>query len=151
MKKKEWGNAIWLLFHTLAVKLKPEYKEDLHTLVLHITSICNNLPCPDCQQHANKVMNQVNKASISVSNEALIDFLWNFHNDVNRRTKAAYFPKEGLEVYKTANTINVVKNFIKIMSAVSNNEKTMLFGFHRALYMKQFTSYIQQNIHKYNQ
>jgi hypothetical protein len=95
-------------------------------------------------------MNQVNKASISASKDALIEFLWNFHNSVNRRTKSAFFPKEGLEIYKTANTQNVVKHFISIMTAVANNEKTMLFGFHRALYMKQFTTYIQQNINKYN-
>ena len=150
MKKKDWGNAVWLLFHTLAVKLKPEHTSELNVLVLHITSICNNLPCPDCQQHANTVMNQVNKASISASKDALIEFLWNFHNSVNRRTKSAFFPKEGLEIYKTANTQNVVKHFISIMTAVANNEKTMLFGFHRALYMKQFTTYIQQNINKYN-
>jgi hypothetical protein len=150
MKKKDWGNAVWLLFHTLAVKLKPEHKYELNVLVTHISNICNNLPCPDCQQHASMVMNKVNTGSISASQDSLIDFLWNFHNDVNRRTKADLYPKEALERYKTANTFNVVKHFITIMSAVANNEKTMLFGFHRALYMKQFINYIQQNIYKYN-
>ena len=150
MKKREWGNAVWLLFHTLAEKLKEEHLSELPILVSHITSICNSLPCPDCQQHASMTMNAVNKTAIASSKEDLIDFLWKFHNDVNRRTKTLYYPKESLDKYKTANTYNVVKHFITIMSAVSNNEKTMLYGFHRALYMKQFIDYINTNNYKYN-
>lgn len=149
MKKKDWGNAVWLLFHTLAEKLKPEFSSELPTLVSHINQICNNLPCPDCQQHASKTMAQVNTAAITASKEALIDFLWKFHNQVNARTKTAAFSKEGLNKYKQANTMNVVKHFIAIMSATSNNEKTMLYGFHRKLMLKNFIDYINGNIGKY--
>ena len=150
MKKRDWGNAIWLLFHTLAEKIKDEHISELPILVSNITSNCNNLPCPDSQQHASKTMNVVNKTAIASSKEALIDFLWKFHNDVNKRTKTAYYPKESLDKYKTANTQNVIKHFIKIMSATSNNEKTMLHSFHRGLYMKQFIEYVNKNINKYN-
>jgi len=150
MKKKVWGNAVWLLFHTLAEKLKDEHTAELRQLVLHIVSICNNLPCPDCQQHASQVMARVNKDSLSASKEALIDFLWSFHNSVNMKTKTAFYPKESLSIYKTAHTFNVVKNFITIMQATSNNEKTMLHGFHRSLYMKQFIEYVKNNLYKYN-
>lgn len=150
MKKKVWGNAVWLLFHTLAEKLKDEYKTELGTLVTHIVNICNNLPCPSCQQHASHVMMNINKASISSSKEALINFLWSFHNNVNARIKTGLYPKESLEVYTRANTFNVVQNFITIMNATSNNEKTMLHGFHRNMYMKQFIDYIKNNINKYN-
>ena len=150
MKKKYWGNAVWLLFHTLAEKLKSEYTSEIDVLIFHISSICNNLPCPDCQKHASKIMTQVNKASINTSREVFIEFLWKFHNEVNRRTKAAVFPQEALNKYKTANTPNVVHNFIKVMSATANNEKTMLHGFHRSIYMKQFVLYISKNTHKFN-
>ena len=150
MKKQEWGNAVWLLFHTLAEKIKPEYKEELIILVSHISSICNNLPCPECQSHASMTMNSINKSFISQSREHLIDFLWKFHNEVNKFTKSSFYPKESLSIYERSITINVINNFINIMSKVANNQKTMLFGFHRALYMKQFISYIQQNMHKYN-
>ena len=150
MKKKDWGNAVWILFHTLAEKIKPEHNRELAELVSHISSICNNLPCPDCQQHATRVMAQANKAYISASKENLINFLWNFHNDVNKRTKTAYYPQESLGKYKNANTINVINHFIRIMSLVANNEKTMLFGFHRSLYMKEFTKYIRGSINNYN-
>ncbi len=150
MKKKEWGNAVWLLFHTLAEKLKDEHRAELPILISHITQICNNLPCPDCQQHASKTMAHVNVSSIGASKDTLIDFLWKFHNDVNRRTKTLFYSQEELGKYKTANTYNVVKNFIQIMSRVANNDKTMLHGFHRSLYMKQFIDYINNNMNKYN-
>ena len=149
MKKKDWGNAVWLLFHTLAEKIKDEYTAELPILVTHIVSICNNLPCPDCLQHASKTMAHVNKSTITANKEALIDFLWKFHNQVNARTKVAAFSKEGLNKYKQANTMNVVKHFIAIMSATSNNEKTMLYGFHRKLMLKNFIDYINGNIGKY--
>jgi hypothetical protein len=150
MKKKDWGNAVWFLFHTLAEKIKPEHTEELIVIVSHITNICNNLPCPDCKTHASRVMVQVNKKEIASSKEALIDFLWRFHNDVNKRTKTELYPKEALEKYKTANTANVIKNFIQIMSKTSNNQKTMLNSFHRDLYIKKFIEYINKNIQKYN-
>jgi len=151
MKKKEWGNEVWLLFKTLAEKIKIDSPpSELMALVSHITSICNNLPCPDCQQHASRVMAQVNKQEITASKTALIDFLWRFHNEVNRRTKTAVYPKEALDKYKTSNTGNVIKQFIQIMNKTSNNQKTMLNGFHRNLYMKKFIEYINGNIQKYN-
>jgi hypothetical protein len=150
MRKRDWGNAVWLLFHTLAEKIKEEHIAELPILVSHIASICNNLPCPDCQQHASKTMSIVNKTAIASSKEALKDFLWKFHNEVNRRTKAAFYPLESLDIYKMANTHSVIKNFINIMNATSNNEKTMLYGFHRALYMKQFIEYVNKNNYKYN-
>lgn len=150
MKKQVWGNAVWFLFHTLAEKLKDEHSSELPILVSHITRICNNLPCPECEQHATRTMNQVNKTLISASKENLITFLWNFHNDTNRRKKGTFYPKESLDKYKTANTSNVIRHFITVMSATSNNDKMMLHGFHRGLYMKQFIEYINNNINKYN-
>ena len=72
MKKKEWGNAIWLLFHTLAIKLKDEHVNELPILIYHISQICSNLPCPNCLQHASGVMNNVNKNYISQSKDNLI-------------------------------------------------------------------------------
>ena len=91
MKKKEWGNAVWLLFHTLAFKLKDEYISELPILISNISSICNHLPCPDCQQHATSVMNNINKAHLSSSKNTLINFLWEFHNHVNKNLRKDIF------------------------------------------------------------
>ena len=51
----------WILFHTLTVKLKSEYYDTEKTELFNIIkSICNNLPCPYCRQHAMMIMKKVN-------------------------------------------------------------------------------------------
>ena len=150
MKKKVWGNATWLVFHTLAEKLKPEHTSEIASLFSIIVTICSNLPCPECLQHAKLAMQRVNKERITASKENLIEFLWMFHNTVNKRTKLPEFPRESLEIYKKANTRNVIIHFINIMSENSRNEKAMLDSFHRQRFIKTFKDYISANIGKYN-
>jgi hypothetical protein len=150
MKKKDWGNATWYLFHTLAQKLKPEYASvELPVLFEHIESICNNLPCPDCQEHARSAMLKANKRVVISSKENFINFLWTFHNNVNLRTKKPFYPKESLEMYNRAVTPNVVKNFINVMSQSINSTGMMINTFHRQRFIKQFIQYINNNYYKY--
>lgn len=152
MQKKVWANAVWLLFHTLAEKIKPEHAapSELGVLFEHFTSICNNLPCPECQTHAMQVMVRANKNLVCASRENLQMFMWQFHNTVNARVKLPQFSRAALEErYKTAHTPAVVRNFIRIMSATSNNEKTMMHAFHRHLYLKRFTEYMRLNHQKF--
>lgn len=151
MKKKEWGNAVWYLFHTLAEKLKPEYSSEASELLNHITNICNNLPCPDCQAHAMDFIRRTNKAVVGTSKENLTNFLWRFHNSVNQRTGAPQLSREKVDaMYKLAKTQQIIQNFITILNMSGNNSKNMLNTFHRQLYMKQFVTYINANMYKYN-
>ena len=150
MKKKDWGYAVWTLFHTLAYKLKPEYSNETAVLYSHINNICNNLPCPDCQEHATKILASVNVKQITANKDALIHFLYVFHNIVNKTTGVPDFPKEGLSIYSRANTQRVVTHFIRIMSTNMNNEKLMMDTFRRQKYMTAFQNYINANGYKYN-
>ena len=150
MKKKVWGNATWYLFHTLAEKLKPEFSNELPVLFSYIYDICNNLPCPDCQKHAMMAMQRANRPLITSSRENLINYLWSFHNSVNKRTGLPEFSKESLELYKRAFTITVIQHFISIMSENIRNNKGMINTFHRQIFIKKFKQYIYNNIHKYN-
>jgi hypothetical protein len=150
MKKKDWGNAVWYLFHTLAEKLKPEFVSELPVLFSQISGICNNLPCPDCQQHATQIILRSNAAHITSSKENLINYLWSFHNSVNKRTGAAEFTKESLDMYKKAITQNVVQHFINIMNENLRSERAMLYTFHRQKFIKGFKQYISENANKYN-
>jgi hypothetical protein len=150
MKKKDWGNAVWILFHTLAYKLKTEYSNETAVLFTHINIICNNLPCPDCLEHATNILSKVNKHAVTSSRESLIQFLCAFHNIVNKKITAPEFPKEQLNIYATANTAKVVSHFIQIMSSNMNNDKLMMNSFRRQNYMNSFISYINTNGYKYN-
>jgi hypothetical protein len=150
MKKKDWGNAVWFLFHTLAYKLKPEYGNETVALYGHITSICNNLPCPDCQEHANRILASVNAKNVTASRENFVQFLLSFHNIVNKRLGVPDFPNENLSMYARANTQRVVAHFIQVMSTNMNNEKLMMDAFRRQKYMTAFINYIKTNGYKYN-
>jgi hypothetical protein len=151
MKKKDWGNSVWILFHTLAHKLKPEYSSEVSILFSHINSICSNLPCPDCQEHATSFLSRVNKRLITSSRETLIQFLCAFHNTVNKRLNTPQFPSDALNaLYSKANTRNVVAHFIGIMNSNMNNDKLMMNSFRRQNYMNSFIKYIGANSYKYN-
>lgn len=151
MKKEVWGRAIWSLFHTLAHKLKPEYKSELDVLFSHILSICNNLPCPDCQEHASKILSTTNRRGITSSQDNLKQFLRTFHNIVNKKINKPEFSQNALdELYSRANTQNIIIHFISVMNANMNNDKLMMNSFRRQNYMNKFITYINANRYKYN-
>ena len=84
MSKKQWGNACWYLFHTLAEKLKPEYEKDIPIIIRNILSICKNLPCPVCSSHAKRHIMNIKINNINTKTELKL-FLFNFHNNVNKQ------------------------------------------------------------------
>lgn len=151
MEKQVWGNAVWLLFHTLAAKLKPEFADEPKVLFGHIKQICSNLPCPDCAEHATALLNSINVNAVCASSESLKSFLYYFHNNVNSKIKKPQFTQEEANArYAKANTQPVVIQFIQIMETNMNNEKMMMMSFHRKQYMKNFRSYVISNAYKYN-
>lgn len=113
--RSRWGPAIWFLFHTLAHKIKDEEFINVKIELLEsIKSICRNLPCPNCSQHATEYLQRLNYNSIK-NKEDLKHFLFIFHNDVNIRKSMPLFSKDELESkYSSANTINIIKNFMQI-------------------------------------
>ena len=61
VKEMLWGEPTWFLFHTLAEKTKDNYFPTIkNELFSFIKKICNNLPCPECAQHASRYVNGVN-------------------------------------------------------------------------------------------
>jgi len=150
MKKQIWGNATWYLFHTMAYKLKPEFKDELPVLFNLIRNICNNLPCPSCQTHATHFLSQVNVDFIVSTKENLINFLHAFHNIVNNRIGAPTFSIEDHDkLYAKANTVSIIKYFLSVMDENDNNEKLMLSSFHRKKTNNIARDYFTNNIHKF--
>lgn len=113
--RSRWGPAIWFLFHTLAHKIKDEEFINIKIELLEsIKSICRNLPCPTCSQHATEYLQRLNYNSIK-NKEDLKRFLFIFHNDVNLRKNMPLFSIDELEnKYSNANTINILKNFMQV-------------------------------------
>jgi hypothetical protein len=112
-KKMKWGEPTWFLFHTLAYKLKDEYFQKLRVEFMDIIySICANLPCPMCAGHAVDYLKSNNYYMIR-SKQDLINMLFKFHNEVNKKKGFSIFPYEELEAkYSSAVTKNIIFNFI---------------------------------------
>lgn len=149
VKEMLWGEPTWLLFHTLAEKVKDEeFPKIRQELLNHIMKICNNLPCPTCAQHATRYMNGVNFNNIQTK-EQLKLFLFAFHNEVNRRKDYEKFNVNDLSKYKTAMTINVVRNFFYHFSKRSYNVRMAVDSVHRHKMLKELRIWLENNAYSF--
>lgn len=112
-KPMVWGEPTWFFLHTIAEKVKDEsFGKVRIDLLKHIYSICCNLPCPTCSQHAKQYLDSINFNAIT-SKEQLKQMLYTFHNSVNTRKNVPLFPIEQLDdKYSMAITSKIFNNFI---------------------------------------
>jgi hypothetical protein len=151
MSKDLWGPSIWFLFHTLAEKLKPENESEVQIVLFHFKQVCFNLPCPSCQKHATETLQKASIEKIK-TREELKQFFWEFHNLVNKRLNKPIFSKnESDNLYKKANTLNVVNHFITVMKSNQiATERTMMNTMTRHLCVDGVSKYIRENGYKFN-
>lgn len=146
MKKSEWGPCVWKVLHTLTIKIKDEYFESQREKITEIIQlICNNLPCPMCSSHATSFLKKHRFSQIKTK-EQMIRFLYNLHNDVNKRLKKDPFMFESLSIYENMNFREVMNQYYIRLSNANFGEKMMLYSFHRRLFLKNFRRYIISNL-----
>lgn len=145
--KARWGASVWFLFHTLAHKIKAgEFQRVKVELLDTVKSICMNLPCPSCAQHAGQYIQRLNYASIQ-SKEDLKLFFFNFHNDVNRRKNIPPFPLSDLDTkYSSANTVNIINNFIMVFQYKNKGFHMIANDMQRQRQVDTFKSWFSRNI-----
>lgn len=138
MSKKDWGNISWILMHSLAQKVtENKFLNCKQILIRIIFDICNNLPCPDCREHANKLLKTSNINKISNKKE-LISFLCEFHNIVNKKLKKPTKNIEEVEKkYSGAKLNMIVITFFKVYNSVIYNEKMLADSFRRKIFLKK--------------
>ena len=138
MSKKDWGNISWILMHSLAQKVtENKFLNCKQILIRIIFDICNNLPCPDCREHANKLLKSSNINNISNKNQ-LISFLCEFHNIVNKKLKKPTKNIEEVEKqYSKAKLNMIVITFFKVYNSIVYNEKMLADSFKRKFFLKK--------------
>lgn len=111
--RMRWGAPTWMFFHMIPEKLSDtNFINNKASVIQLITTICNNLPCPSCSQHATQYMKKVNFNAIHTT-EDLKKMLYIFHNSVNERKKYAEFSYDDLnEKYSNLEFNQVVNKFM---------------------------------------
>ena len=149
-KKDEmlWGAPTWYFFHTIAEKIKIEYFADSKVPLFNlIKSVCMNLPCPSCTEHATQYIEKININSIK-SKEDFIMLYFNFHNEINKRKNKPIFTYEELrEKYSKANIINIVNNFLYYYKMEHHAVRMIADNMHRKRNAKQILDWLHTNLH----
>ena len=141
-----WGTITWFLFHTLAEKIKTEsFDNKKHELLKLIFLICNNLPCPECQDHAKETMKNM-KINMIRTKEDLQKMLWTFHNIVNKRRKVQQMTfEECQDKYAKAKLATIASNFFIVWSTNYNVMKLMGNSFNRDRCIEYVKKWLNEN------
>jgi hypothetical protein len=144
-----WGPSTWIFMHTLAAKLK---ESSFHIiglpLIRMLIQICNNLPCPECAQHAKQFWSKVKTNNIK--NKAdIINLLFVFHNMVNQRKKIQQFKYENLTYYDTKNVVDTYNAFSKNFNT-RGNMNLINESFHRNMMLTSLKTWVMSNINHFD-
>jgi len=150
-KKMKWGEPTWFLLHTLAYKIKDEYFQQLRVELLDIIyAICSNLPCPACANHAAEYLKSIHYTTIRTKQE-LINMLYKFHNEVNKKKGFAIFPYEELEPkYSSAVTKNIIFNFMLYFQDKNKNVHMIANDMFRAKQVVILKQWFNNNFKYFN-
>lgn len=144
MSKSEWGNITWILFHSLIEQLKEDAPNKIiNDTFLNIKQICNNLPCPNCRDHAMSYLNKYKKYNFDTKDKLKI-FFYTFHNTVNVKLKKKVVEINILDKYKNVNLNNILNSF-KYIYLKRQQTKMLLYSFHRKMAVEKFLNFIKNN------
>jgi len=149
--RSRWGPSIWYLFHTLSFKIKEEEFSGICVELFDIIKvICKNLPCPSCAQHATEYMQKLNYNSIQSKNDFKM-FFFNFHNYVNKRIEKPILSNEDFEnKYGSANTLNIIKNFMQIFQYKSQSFNMIANDMQRQRQIDLMKVWFNNNVQKFD-
>lgn len=106
-----WGKYTWYFFHTMAEKIKEdEFNNNRELLFGIVRQVCGILPCPTCRGHAVQSLKKVRWEQIQ-SREHFKRFLFEFHNQINKRKRLKIEQPSVLDIFKSANFANIIKAF----------------------------------------
>ena len=122
-----WGPALWAILHALAEKggkvVTASFREDEKRQWVNLIKIMPKIiPCPNCREHAEawiiiNPITAIKNVSHDQINYWLVDWVYRFHEDVNRRTGKPSFDKSLLsEKYgrlSIIGTLNSLKPLIE--------------------------------------
>lgn len=145
MSPSSWGPSTWLFMHTLASKIKDTSFPIIGlNLIQILIQISNNLPCPECSQHAKVFWSQVKIGNIKTKVD-LINLLFVFHNMVNKRKGYPPFKYENLQYYNNKNVIETYNMFSRNFNT-KGNMNLINESFHRNRFLASLRTWMITNV-----
>ena len=78
-------------------------------------------------------------------------FFFNFHNDVNKRVEKSFFSLEDFDnKYGSANTLNIIKNFMQIFQYKSNSFNMIANDMQRQRQIDLMKVWFTNNVNKFD-
>jgi hypothetical protein len=149
MSPNNWGPPIWMLFHTLAEKIKEDKFSDIGPQVFYMKKrVCTTLPCPECSMHATTFLSRIDFSGIKTKTD-FKHILYIFHNAVNKRKNKPLFNVLDIANYATSNLILAFNNFVSVYNT-RGNMKLLAESFQRKLIMREFRKWFMLNIQHFD-
>jgi len=148
MLKNIWGPSIWNLFHGISYNQTSDKYEDIQNAINIIVTVCYNLPCPICSQHAKVHLAKYSLTKINTRSK-LKQFVYVFHNAVNKDLQKPQFPQEGLVIYETMDFNSILNQFFYVIKNIRTAGLT-LYSFHREDIINRLRKYFIDNRHLYS-
>ena len=149
--KMIWGRYTWILLHTMAEQIKEERFLQLRNEIMHIIyTICTNLPCPMCADHAKEYLSRSNLMNAQ-SKEELKYELFKFHNTVNLRKQYPQFTIDQLNsLYSKSIPRVTIQNFLVQFNNKSKSMKLLADELHRQNITQNLKAWFDVHIHDFN-
>ncbi len=148
MSPSSWGPPTWIFMHTLAAKVKESSFPTIGPGLINVMiQICNNLPCPECAQHAKEFWRKVKIPNIATKTD-LMNLLFVFHNMVNKRKKLAPFNYANLCHYQTKNIVETYNLFSRNFNT-HGNMNLINESFHRNMMLSSLKTWLMTNINHF--
>ena len=144
-KARAWGILTWMLFHTLAEKIKEEYFNYYSNGIISlIKKTCYCLPCPYCREDARKYLSSFNFKLIK-SKEDLKLFLYDFHNHVNNKLGNEQPSDQILDKYKTLEITSVMNLWYQYFTRYGIEAQEFMEGMERDKVRNEMYMFITTN------
>ena len=147
-RKMTWGEPTWLLFHTMSHKVNETTFPQIRAELLNIIySICVNLPCPDCAEHAKAYLDKIMFSTAIMTKQDLKNALFVFRNTLNKKKGFPIFAHSELDAkYSRAVTIDIIYNFMYSFEKKSKSVRMIANDNHRSRIAEMVKTWFNNNI-----
>lgn len=147
---RAWGVLTWMLFHTLAEKVKDEYFTSvINNITGLIKKICICLPCPYCRNDAQNYLSSINFKLIQNKNDLKL-FLLDFHNHVNQKLDNEQCSYNILEKYENLDIVKVVTLWSNYFKRYGIEAQEFMEGIQREQVKIEMYNFVIQNRNIFN-